>query len=48
MTFFIGYMLSPFLAFLLIAFIARPVSNWLRLRLPEGRLKNILLFSWRV
>ena len=46
MSFFFGLMLAPFVALLLIAF-ARWLSRGLR-RMPEGWLKRILFFSWRV
>lgn len=38
--------LAPFIA-LGMLLIARPISNWLRRKLPDGWLKRILFLSWK-
>ena len=46
MSAYIGIALSPFMALILCAF-ARWASQPILKKLPEGRLKSILFFSWR-
>ena len=48
MTFIIAAMLRPFVALLLIALIARPIRQTVERRMIEGKMKSILLLSWKV
>jgi len=46
-TWFIALLIKPFVAFVIL-FSAAVISAALLKRMPEGRLKKILSFSWRV
>lgn len=40
--------LRPFVALLLIAWVAAPIKRCAERNLPAGLLRRVLLFSWRV
>jgi len=48
MTFALAAVFRPFVALGLIFLIAAPVKRLAERKLPEGYLRRILLFSWRV
>lgn len=41
-----GNLLRPFVAFLIVALITRPIRKLVERKLPDGRLKRILLFRF--
>jgi hypothetical protein len=45
MDHFFAQALAPFML-LGMLLIARPISNWLRRKMPDGRLKRLLFFTW--
>jgi len=48
MNWVVALMIKPFALIVLFVLIVWPIERWIAKRIPEGRLKRILLFSWRV
>lgn len=44
----IGIVLAPFMATVMVFLFARPIKNFLKKRMRDGRLKRLLFFSWKV